>query len=115
MLPSDNWPLTLLANLYRSAKNLKPNVLTSEMFLFRSGGWQICSIIGAYLLFTLVIGPKMMANRKPFELRRTIQVYNIFMVGLNLYFFFASIVAYGVRNSSAKLQVSFKRDQRSVT
>jgi len=91
---SDNWFLTLVTSLTRSAKNLKPNVLTAEMFLFRSGCWQILTIIGAYLLFTLAIGPKLMANRKPFNLRRTIQIYNIFMIAINLYFFFASIIAY---------------------
>jgi len=91
---SDNSILCVIANLFRSVKNIEPNVITSKMFLFRSGIWQICAIIGFYLLFALVIGPKVMANRKPFDLRRPILIYNIVMVVINLYFFFASIIAY---------------------
>lgn len=91
---SDNFALNLIKSLIRSSKNLKPNVLTSQLFLFRSGCWQILTIVGLYLLFTLAIGPKLMTNRTAFQLRRTIQIYNIFMVAINLYFFFASIIAY---------------------
>jgi len=91
---SNKTVLNPLLILYKSALNLKPNVLTSQKFLFRNGSSEIVSIISAYLLFTLVVGPKLMANRKPFELRRPIFIYNVFMVILNLYFFFSSIIAY---------------------
>src|SRR5689334_23288547 len=91
---SNNVILNPILTLYRSAINLKPNIVTSEMFFFRNGYRDIVAIIGAYLLFALWVGPRMMANRKPFELRTTILIYNIFMVILNVYFFFSSIVAY---------------------
>ena len=91
---SNNVILSPILTLYRSAINMKPNVVTSEMFFFRNGYWDISAIIGPYLLFALWVGPRMMANRKPFELRTTILIYNIFMVILNVYFFFSSIIAY---------------------
>jgi len=86
--------MDLISSLYRSAKNLESDPRTDNRFLFRSGCWPILTIISAYLLFAIVIGPKLMSNRKPFELRRPIFVYNIVMVILNVYFFFESICAY---------------------
>ena len=91
---SNNAILSPLILLYRSAINLEPNDITSKMLFFRNGFFEIVAIISVYLLFTVWVGPKLMANRKPFELRRTILMYNIFMVVLNLYFFFSSIIAY---------------------
>jgi len=87
-------PLNALLTLYRSGRNLRTNVIIDETFLFRGGLWPIMSILVAYLLFSLVLGPKLMAGRKPFQLRGPIFAYNIFMVVLNVYFFFESIQAY---------------------
>jgi len=94
MESSSNGLLDLSLHLFKSAISLQPNVITTQMLFFRNGYFEIVAIISAYLLFTLVVGPKMMANRKPFDLRQIIFVYNIFMVILNVYFFFSSIIAY---------------------
>ena len=37
-------------------------------------------IVGCYLYVVLVAGPKFMANRKPFQLNRTLIVYNAIQV-----------------------------------
>jgi hypothetical protein len=44
-----------------------------------------------WLLFVTKIGPKLMANRKPFSLRWLMFAYNILMAGTNAYFFLLSI------------------------
>ncbi|XP_054159290.1 elongation of very long chain fatty acids protein 1-like [Oppia nitens] len=93
-----------LVTLYRSARNLKTNVIVDEMFLFRGGVWPLVSILSSYLIFAIVIGPKMMANRKPYDLRGVITVYNIFMVALNIYFFFESLYAYEFGRSLMNFQ-----------
>lgn len=45
------------------------------------------SLCLAYLLFVKFVGPKMMANRKPMELRLPMIIYNFAMVLLNGYMF----------------------------
>lgn len=46
---------------------------------------QMTSILAAYVLFSVYIGPRMMANRKPFGLNRAMITYNLCMVSLNAY------------------------------
>lgn len=53
--------------------------------------WVPFAMVGAYLYFVLSLGPKLMANRKPFDLRRMLLVYNLLQVAVNIY------VAYTVR------------------
>ena len=48
--------------------------------------WNIFSICIGYIVLCY-IGPKLMANRKPFELRAVLVVYNLFMVLLSMYMF----------------------------
>nr|XP_019560391.2 elongation of very long chain fatty acids protein AAEL008004-like [Aedes albopictus] len=48
-----------------------------------NNNWQVPLIVGAYLLVVLRIGPRMMANRKPFELKGVIRVYNLVQVAIN--------------------------------
>lgn len=45
------------------------------------------SLCFAYLMFVKVIGPRLMQNRKPFELRMPMILYNFAMVILNGYLF----------------------------
>lgn len=41
---------------------------------------QIFSIVAVWMLFVLKIGPSMMANRKPFNLKKILVAYNAFQV-----------------------------------
>lgn len=43
------------------------------------------SILLAYVFFSVYIGPRLMANRKPFRLNTAMIVYNLSMVLLNAY------------------------------
>uniref|UniRef100_A0A182PT22 Elongation of very long chain fatty acids protein n=1 Tax=Anopheles epiroticus TaxID=199890 RepID=A0A182PT22_9DIPT len=49
--------------------------------------WTVPLISGAYLYFVLNVGPKLMANRKPIEMRRFLCVYNLFQVVANVWTF----------------------------
>ncbi|XP_003745977.1 elongation of very long chain fatty acids protein 7 [Galendromus occidentalis] len=48
--------------------------------------------LGLYLYISKIAGPRYMADKKPYDLRRTIQLYNIFQVVANVYF--CSKIAY---------------------
>jgi elongation of very long chain fatty acids protein 7 len=72
----------------------------TKTYLLVSGGPKLLLIfMSIWLLFVTKIGPNLMANRKAFELRKTMFVYNIFMVISNAYFFVLSIqwLNYGKR------------------
>ncbi|XP_076601299.1 elongation of very long chain fatty acids protein 1a [Chaetodon auriga] len=49
------------------------------------GPLQMTSILLAYVFFALYVGPRLMANRKPFHLNTAMIVYNLSMVLLNGY------------------------------
>lgn len=48
---------------------------------------QIISCVIPYILFIYVIGPKFMANRKPYELRTLMLTYNAIQIIINGWFF----------------------------
>lgn len=50
-----------------------------------SSPWPVLSILIVYLYFVKNIGPKFMANRKPFDLQTVINVYNIIQILINIY------------------------------
>ncbi|GIY34613.1 elongation of very long chain fatty acids protein 7 [Caerostris darwini] len=64
-----------------------------EWFLVKSNFWPIF-LCGLYLLTIKVIGPSFMRDRKPFELRKTMIIYNLFLVAT--YFACVSLVIYGM-------------------
>jgi len=45
--------------------------------------WPALTIISLYLLFVLKVGKKIMEDRKPYDLRGVIKVYNIFQILYN--------------------------------
>lgn len=53
--------------------------------------WQVPAIIGLYLIAVLKIGPRFMENRKPYDLKNYIRLYNIAQVVLNSAFFLAEV------------------------
>jgi len=42
-------------------------------------------IVGAYIYFVTSLGPKLMENKKPFELRQIMAFYNFSVVALSIY------------------------------
>ncbi|OWK02094.1 ELOVL7, partial [Cervus elaphus hippelaphus] len=45
-------------------------------------------ILGFYVYFVTSLGPKLMENRKPFELKKTMITYNFFLVLFSVYMFY---------------------------
>ncbi|KAH8241407.1 hypothetical protein KR026_000310, partial [Drosophila bipectinata] len=56
-----------------------------------SSPWPTLIILSSYLLFVLKVGPKLMKNREPFDLRGVIKVYNIFQIVYNSWMFLYTI------------------------
>lgn len=87
-------PYEKLNNFYDTVRYYYQDVWDStsdprvNRFPFMSGGpWSIIGIIIGYVYFVKVLGPEWMEKRKPFDLRRPILFYNLFMVLVNGYFF----------------------------
>lgn len=53
--------------------------------MLMSTPWPVLSILIAYLLFVLKIGPKMMENREPFKIKRIMMAYNILQTIYNIF------------------------------
>ncbi|CAB3243590.1 unnamed protein product [Arctia plantaginis] len=53
----------------------------------------VFSIVSAYLYFCKSLGPRLMKNRKPFQLKTVILLYNIFQVGFSLFIVKEGLVA----------------------
>lgn len=64
----------------------------SQYPLMRGGPWKVLSLVACYLYIVKALGPKLMQNRKPFDLREVIRVFNVFMGLWNLWGF--SLFAY---------------------
>ena len=62
--------------------------------LFKGGPLTAWSIIGFYVYFVKSLGPALMKNREPMNLRHLILVYNMFMITINAYFFYEMVVQY---------------------
>lgn len=77
--------------------------LFTELADPRTNHWPLISspvpgltIIASYLYFVLNFGPKYMANRKPFQMQKTLVVYNFIQVLVSIYLF--AEVCFGVRS-----------------
>jgi len=53
--------------------------------MLMSTPWPVLSILIAYMLFVLKLGPKMMENREPFKIKHIMMVYNIVQTIYNMY------------------------------
>lgn len=56
-----------------------------DSWLMMSSPWPIAVTVTAYLYFVLHLGPKLMENRKPFDLKWLLIVYNFYNVVLSSY------------------------------
>ncbi|KFQ06940.1 Elongation of very long chain fatty acids protein 1 [Haliaeetus albicilla] len=53
----------------------------------------VMGILLAYVYFVLSLGPRLMANRKPLNLKKFMVLYNFFLVGLSLYIVYEFLMA----------------------
>lgn len=49
--------------------------------------WKVVAIQAAYIYFVLKLGPKLMENRKPFNIDKLLIIYNIVQTIANGYIF----------------------------
>ena len=61
---------------------------------------NMSAILLAYLAFVLYIGPRFMANRKPYQLKEVMIVYNFSLVAVSIY------IVYEVRESNIPSSVN---------
>uniref|UniRef100_A0A1A9Z3X6 Elongation of very long chain fatty acids protein n=1 Tax=Glossina pallidipes TaxID=7398 RepID=A0A1A9Z3X6_GLOPL len=52
------------------------------------------ALTGLYLLTVLKLGPALMSNRKPYEIKRILQIYNVLQIVVNLYIVFQCVTCY---------------------
>lgn len=78
--------------------------------------WPIVGMCLCYLAFVKLIGPRLMQDRKPFELFWFIRVYNLLMVLWNAYGFYTAIVLlnYGLDTFGCRPIDPTKRDPKSL-
>lgn len=65
---------------------------TAHLSLGKLSFTQFCGLIAGYLLVTTKIIPYFMRKRKAFNLQRLLFVFNVMMVGFNIYFFVMTII-----------------------
>lgn len=56
-----------------------------NLWMLSNGLINILALVGAYLLIVLYLGPRLMENRKPLEVKNFIRLYNFSMIFANLY------------------------------
>ncbi|CAG2118648.1 unnamed protein product, partial [Medioppia subpectinata] len=55
-------------------------------FLVGGGPELFVTLMLLWLIFVVKLGPNLMADRKPFVLRKTLMIYNLMLVVINVYF-----------------------------
>lgn len=63
----------------------------------------IVALLSFYLLFALHLGPRLMQNRQPFNIRRLVVAYNVAMVCMSLYFIYVSVEYAKLRSEGSLL------------
>lgn len=56
-----------------------------KVYPLMDGPIPMTSILLCYLFFVLYLGPRIMANRKPFQLKEAMIVYNFTLVALSIF------------------------------
>lgn len=54
-------------------------------YLLMGSPASMSAVLLAYIFFVLYAGPRFMANRKPFQLKEAMIIYNLSLVGLSVY------------------------------
>ncbi|XP_025193399.1 elongation of very long chain fatty acids protein 4-like [Melanaphis sacchari] len=72
-------------NLFQQLYNEIKSDSTIDSWLFVSSLWPLCIILTLYLTFVLKIGPKIMENREPINIKYIILFYNLMQTIFNSY------------------------------
>lgn len=68
-----------------SEQSLSPSDPRIATYPLMGSPWLMTSILISYVFFVLSLGPRLMANRKPLNLKKFMIVYNFSMVALSVY------------------------------
>ncbi|XP_054835034.1 elongation of very long chain fatty acids protein 1 isoform X2 [Eublepharis macularius] len=80
-----------LVNMYRDFMNgADPRIATYPLM---GTPWLMTGILLSYAYFVLSLGPRIMANRKPLNLKTFMLVYNFSMVALSIYIVYEFLMA----------------------
>ena len=75
-----------LVEFYNQLWNIRDRRV-DDWFLM-SSIWPTVTLCVGYLYFTIFLGPRLMKNREPFEIKPLIQLYNVFVTLLSAYMFY---------------------------
>lgn len=64
-------------------------------------------ILLCYLFFVLYLGPRFMANRKPFQLKEAMIVYNFTLVALSIFIVYEVRHHYLIKSPTSKDLITF--------
>ncbi|XP_011175003.1 elongation of very long chain fatty acids protein [Solenopsis invicta] len=84
--------MSYIVEWYRDLMDNKRDPRTHEWFLVSSPG-PILTIIATYIYFCVSAGPRYMKDKKPYELRNTLIIYNFIQVLLSFYLFYEGLMA----------------------
>ncbi|XP_050310158.1 elongation of very long chain fatty acids protein 7-like [Anthonomus grandis grandis] len=79
-----------LVRWYNNFVSERQDEYTKDWFMVGSLG-KLLLILAGYIYFCTKLGPRLMKDRKPFKLTRTIQIYNIFQVFANAFLVYEGI------------------------
>nr|XP_033335448.1 elongation of very long chain fatty acids protein AAEL008004-like [Megalopta genalis] len=84
---------TLLRRFYHGYRYINDELSdprTQDFWLIGSP-WVMLSIVAMYLYFVQDLGPKLMATKRPFNLHRVMQIYNVVQIVLCAYLLFKAM------------------------
>ncbi|XP_043274331.1 elongation of very long chain fatty acids protein AAEL008004-like [Venturia canescens] len=82
--------ITALARGYVYFNDEVSDPRTRDWFLMKAP-WSILAFTASYIYFVQTLGPRWMANKKPYNLDRIMQIYNVVQIGLSAYLFWQSL------------------------
>lgn len=95
--------LTSIYDGYRDLMDNKSDQRVKDWFLMSSPLPTLCMCL-SYVFIVKVLGPKLMENRKPLELKKVLIYYNLFQVLFSIWLFYEASVAGWLNHYSLKCQ-----------
>lgn len=88
---------------------------TVNLWLMNGGPWKLLAISFGYAL-TILVGMRLMRNRKPFQIRLPMLGYNLLLIVLNVYFLYKSFwwTNYGKNLFSFQFPSAHDRSSRAL-
>ncbi|KAG6796217.1 elongation of very long chain fatty acids protein [Apis mellifera caucasica] len=108
---------TLIRRVYDGYRHINENLSdprTQDYFLMESP-WGFLGIIIFYLYFVYELGPNIMARRKPFNLDKILQIYNLIQIVSCSFLFYKALVLAWLNDYNFYCQpVDYSYDPRAI-